>query len=115
MKKLAILLSVLLIFTAGCSKNEAPREATPTEPTPTEELTLEDKIFDNVYAGTVTEITDTEITILMDKRISETFTLNDRAKEDIKDFSIEKDTRVIVKFVSPEDRTITAIEKIVVE
>jgi len=113
MKKIALLLILTLIFATGCSKSaepEAPK--TPTQATPKEELELKDRIFENVYAGRVTEITDTEITIKMDERVDETFELNDRAKADIKDFEIAVDSRIIVKFVSPEDRTITAIEVI---
>ena len=111
MKKLALLLSVILLFSFGCAKPQE-RENTPTTVTPEEEIELKDKMFDNVYAGRVTEITDTEITIKRDDRIEETFTLNDRAKEDIKDFEIKEGLRIIVKFVSPEDRSITALEVI---
>ena len=109
-----MMVSVLLF--SGCSKKlTTPAESPSPSETPKAETQLADKMNDTTYAGKVTEITDTAITILMDGKVSETFDLNERAKNDIRILKVEKDKRVIIKFDSAENRNITGIEVITTE
>lgn len=118
MKKFLALFFVSLVLISGCSKKLTTPAETPTpsaDAQQNKEEQLADKMNDTTYAGKVTEITDETITILMDEKVSETFTLNERAKNDIRILKVEVDKRVIIKFESAENREITGIEVITTE
>ena len=78
------------------------KESVPDEPY------LSDKIGDTYYKGRVTEITDDEITIILDETQPYTYKLTENAKKDIEVLEIAVDTRVIVNFEAAEDGTMTA-------
>ena len=67
-----------------------------------------DMLTDTSYRGTVTAVSDDEITILLDGKDSYTFKLNKKAGGDVKYFGIAADSRVIVTFERSEDGTMTA-------
>ena len=116
MKKILAFMLVSVLLFSGCSKKlVTPSESPTPSETPTAETELADKMNDTTYAGKVTEITDTSITILMDEKVSETFDLNEKAKSDIRILKIEKDNRVIINFDSAENRNITGVELITSE
>lgn len=111
MKKLSVFFLIFAILLSGCGKKLTTPAPSP-EASPTEGVQLADKITDTAYAGRVTEITDSAITIIMDEKVSETFNLNERAKNDIRVLEVTVDKRVIVNFKSAQDREITGIEVI---
>ena len=108
MKKLLVLsLAVILVF-GGCGKKA--ENTVPETPEANQEIALKDKVNETAYAGRVTEITDKEITIIMDEVVSETFKLNDKAKNDIKALDIKVDSRILINFDTVENREITSVE-----
>ncbi len=111
MKKILVFMMVSVLLFSGCAK----KLTTPSESPSTSETQLADKINDTTYAGKVTEITDTTITILMNEKTSETFDLNEKAKNDIRVLDIKTDKRIIINFDSAENRNITGIEVITSE
>lgn len=109
-----MMVSVLLF--SGCAKKlTTPSENPSASEPPKLQAQLSDKINDTTYAGKVTEITDTTITILMNEKESETFDLNEKAKNDIQVLDIKTDNRIIINFDSAENRNITGIEVITSE
>ena len=114
-----IIVIVLIVFgLTQCMKKsaEAPQTDTTEQAQATEEQAeerkdeqyLSDKLSDTYYRGRVTEITDDEITIILDEVQPYTFKLSDSARKDIEVLGIAVDNRVIVTFNTAEDGTLTA-------
>lgn len=119
MKKSLILIFALLICLSACDKKgETSTPETSPLPTETPKITASqypDKINETTYAGRLTDLTDTTITIIMDEKTTEVFNLNERAKRDIDILKIEVGNRIIIEFDSPETRNITSVQKIQTE
>lgn len=108
------ILAVILVFALPHLVNSPQDTQTPqteqsqkAEKVPDEPY-LRDKIGDTYYRGRVTEITDDEITIILDETQPYTYKLTENAKKDIEVLEIAVDKRVIVHFESAEDGTVTA-------
>ena len=118
MKILLCILAISLIISGCTANNSSPIrtiEPSVTPGTQSQDMidtAQSDKINDTTYAGKLTKLTDTEITIVMDGKTTEVFKLNDKAKRDIEILKIEVDDRIIIVFDSPESRNITAVQKI---
>lgn len=84
------------------------QDETQTDEESTAQQYLSDMLSDTYYRGRVTEITDDEITIILDEIQPYTFKLSDDARKDIEVLKIAVDNRVIVTFDTAEDGTLTA-------
>lgn len=108
MKKI-LALGVLTLLLTGCSTQKAAPPAATTTPPPRKDVS--GNIIDLSYIrGTVSSITDTEISL----EEGDTFALSDNLKADISVLNITVGTRVIVNYKEINgEKAAVSLEKIV--